>query len=264
MAPDTSGPPSVVPPPSVTRPAAEGAPRLVNASAVLERLQAAFPEAGITLVNDPGPAAQHSFLVDPAHAVEVARFLRDDPELRLDYCSNVTGVDWLDREVVETVKKTVAAEASVAGSADPGTASPGAAAAAGAAAPGGPATKVVEEKVKRVIPGYLEVVYHLYSMARKHGPVIIRQRTRNRTDDVAVTSLTPVWRSCEFQEREVYDLFGVNFSGHPDLRRILMWDTFVDHPMRKDYVEPDDYEWEPTAHGEVAAKAARHAGKAGS
>jgi NADH-quinone oxidoreductase subunit C len=53
---------------------------------------------------------------------------------------------------------------------------------------------------------------------------------------VALPSLTPVWRSCEFQEREIFDLFGILFEGHPDLRRILMWDNFADYPMRKDYV----------------------------
>ncbi|PYK59642.1 MAG: hypothetical protein DME21_12720, partial [Verrucomicrobia bacterium] len=48
------------------------------------------------------------------------------------------------------------------------------------------------------------------------------------------------------------------FDGHPDLRRILMWDGFQDYPMRKDYVEPDDYEYEPTPHDEVLEKAKRH------
>ena len=50
----------------------------------------------------------------------------------------------------------------------------------------------------------------------------------------------------------------MHFDGHPDLRRILMWDEFVDHPMRKDYREPDDYEYEPTPHGDVLAKAKEH------
>jgi NADH-quinone oxidoreductase subunit C len=95
-------------------------------------------------------------------------------------------------------------------------------------------------------------------MALKHGPVIIRMRTQNRSDAVTVPSLTPVWRSCEFQEREVFDLFGVRFEEHPDLRRILMWDNFAGHPMRKDYVEPDDYEWEPTPHKDVLEKAKAH------
>jgi NADH-quinone oxidoreductase subunit C len=74
-----------------------------------------------------------------------------------------------------------------------------------------------------------------------------------------IPSLTPLFRSAEFQEREIFDLFGIVFGGHPDLRRILMWDEFKDFPMRKDYVEPDDYEWEPTPHDEVLEKARRHA-----
>jgi NADH-quinone oxidoreductase subunit C len=56
----------------------------------------------------------------------------------------------------------------------------------------------------------------------------------------------------------VFDLFGVVFHGHPDLRRILMWDQFQDFPMRKDYVEPDDYEYEPTPHDAILDKARRH------
>jgi NADH-quinone oxidoreductase subunit C len=204
---------------------------------IRDRLLARFPGAEVTVVPNPGPAAQHSLLLGSAHAREIAAFLRDDPDLQLDYCSNVTGVDWPDKEVVDTAKVTVP---------DPA---------------GGP-PKVVEEKTKRVVPGCLEVVYHLYSLARRHGPVILRQRTANRTDRTEVPSLTPVWRACEFQEREAYDLFGIRFAGHPDLRRILMWDAFRDHPMRKDYVEPDDYEWEPTPHDEVLARAQAHYPKA--
>jgi NADH-quinone oxidoreductase subunit C len=111
-----------------------------------------------------------------------------------------------------------------------------------------------EEERERRVPGFLEVVYHLYSMALRHGPVVLRLRTENRSDRVSVPSLTPVWRSCELQEREIFDLFGVQFVGHPDLRRILMWDGFKDHPMRKDYRDPDDYEYEPTAHDRVLAR----------
>ncbi len=83
-------------------------------------------------------------------------------------------------------------------------------------------------------------------------------RTVNRTDQVELPSLTSVWRSAEFQEREIFDLFGVVFTGHPDLRRILMWEGFKDHPMRQDYVEPDDFEYEPTAHDEVLKRAQEH------
>ena len=200
-----------------------------------DRLLARFPGAEISIVTNPGAAAQHSLLLSAPHAREVATFLRDDSALRLDYCSNVTGIDWPEKEIVETTKSTV-----------PDPANP--------TAP----PKIVETKTKRLQPGCLEVVYHLYSMALKHGPVILRLRTGNRTDRVTLPSLTPIWRACEFQEREIFDLYGVVFTDHPDLRRILMWDEFKDHPMRKDYVEPDDYEWEPTPHGAVHTKAKTH------
>lgn len=206
---------------------------------IRDRLGARFPDGSLVIVPNPAPSGQHSILLSAGHAQEIATFLRDDSALKLDYCSNVTGIDWPEKEVVETTKTSVP---------DPA---------------GGP-PKVVEQKTTRIQDGYLEVVYHLYSMALRHGPVIIRMRTLNRAGDVSLPSLTPVWRSCEFQEREVFDLFGVIFAGHPDLRRILMWDEFKDHPMRKDYAEPDDYEWEPTPHGDVAVKAKAHeTGKAG-
>ncbi|MBI4354042.1 MAG: NADH-quinone oxidoreductase subunit C [Candidatus Omnitrophica bacterium] len=83
-------------------------------------------------------------------------------------------------------------------------------------------------------PGHIDVVYHLYSMRQKHGPIALRVKLPR--DNPVVGSVTPLWRGAEFQEREAYDLFGVIFEGHPDLRRILMWEGFKGHPMRKDYV----------------------------
>ena len=189
-----------------------------------------MPGAQLAIVQNGSPSAQHSLAVDAAHAVAAARFLRDDAGLQLDFCSNVTGVDWLDAELTEKTKVRQVVDG---------------------------VDKEVEETKKTLRPGYLEVVYHLYSMALKHGPVILRQRTANRADAV-VASLTPVWRGAELQEREVFDLFGVKFTGHPDLRRILMWDEFKDFPMRKDYVEPDDYEYEPTPHDGVMARVKAH------
>ncbi len=204
-----------------------------NLEQIRDRLLARFPGAEVTLINNPGPSAQHSLLLGLAQAREIALFLRDDPALRLDYCSNATGIDWPAKEFTDVVRTPVKDAA-------------------------GATLRILEEKTKRVTPGFLEVVYHLYSMEKKHGPVVIRLRTGNRTDQVTVPSLTPVWRSCDFQEREIFDLYGVNFEGHHDLRRILMWDGFKDHPMRKDYVAPDDYEWEPTPHGAVLEKAKAH------
>jgi NADH-quinone oxidoreductase subunit C len=95
-------------------------------------------------------------------------------------------------------------------------------------------------------------------MTLKQGPVVIRMRTTDRGEGARLPSLTPIWRSAEFQEREIFDLYGIKFDGHPDLRRILMWDEFEDFPMRKDYKEPDDYEYEPTPHDEVLVKAKQH------
>jgi len=195
------------------------------------RAEAAFPAAKIDIVPNPGPANQPSLLIDNEHAPEIAKFLRDDPTLRLDFCSNVTGVDWLDR----VVKKTTKIKQVVAG-----------------------VEKEIGQTTEEKIPGYLEAVYHLYSMTHKHGPVIIRMRTRDRAEGARLPSLTPIWRSAEFQEREIFDLYGICFAGHPDLRRILMWDEFEDHPMRKDYVQPDDFEWEPTPHDDVLARAKQH------
>jgi NADH-quinone oxidoreductase subunit C len=195
---------------------------------IKSRIVAAVPGAVIEIIANDAPSAQRSLLMDRAHGVAVADFLRDDPELRLDYCSNATGIDWPEAELTEKVKVKKVVDG---------------------------VEKEVEEVKKTLRPAYLEAVYHLYSMAKKHGPVILRLRTENRTDQNQLPSLTPIWRSCEYQEREIFDLFGIVFDGHPDLRRILMWDGFKDFPMRKDYVEPDDYEYEPTPHDEVLERA---------
>src|SRR6478609_6882904 len=194
-------------------------------------IETAVPGAKIEIVQNGSPSQQHSLLIDNEHAVAIARFLRVDSALLLDFCSNVTGVDWPDR----VVKKTTKVKKLVDGQ-----------------------EKEIVEITEEKIPGYLETVYHLYSMTHKHGPVIIRMRTADRGENVCLASLTTVWRSAEFQEREIFDLYGIHFDGHLDLRRILMWDEFEDHPMRKDYREPDDYEYEPTPHDDVLEKAKQH------
>ncbi|MEO5720861.1 MAG: NADH-quinone oxidoreductase subunit C [Chthoniobacterales bacterium] len=198
---------------------------------IILRAGLAAPGARMEIIPNPGPAQQPSLLLDHAHAAAIARFLRDDPALRLDFCSNVTGVDWLERKVKTTTKVMKLVEGE---------------------------EKEIDEVSEETVPGYLEAVYHLYSMSLKHGPMVIRMRTVDRAEGARLPSLTPIYRSAEFQEREIFDLYGIHFEGHPDQRRILMWDEFEDHPMRKDYVEPDDYEYEPTPHDEVLAKAKKH------
>jgi len=191
---------------------------------IVQKLQTIVPEAGLEIIANPAVSDQPSLRVDRAHVLDVARALRDDPELRFDTVSNATGVDWLERVEKERVEVRRVVDG---------------------------VEKVFEDFIEMRHPGRLEAVYHLYSIVLRHGPLVLRMRTDNRADRVSLPSLTPIWRSCELQEREIYDLYGIEFEGHPDLRRLLMWPEFRDHPMRKDYVDPDDYEYEPTPHDTV-------------
>jgi NADH-quinone oxidoreductase subunit C len=77
-----------------------------------------------------------------------------------------------------------------------------------------------------------EVVYQLVSFERK---IRLRVRVPVPENEAAVESLTPLWPGANFLEREVWDLFGIRFTGHPDLRRVLLYDEFQGHPLRKDY-----------------------------
>ena len=143
-----------------------------------------------------------SFVVPKDKLLEAARFLKENEKYRMDYLSCVTGVDYL-------------AQATRQGQ-------PGQAAAGGQS---------------ELANGYLESVNHLYSMEKKQGPIVLKVRVPR--NNPRMPSLVPVYRGAEYQEREAYDLFGIVYEGHPDLRRILMWDEFEGHPMRKDYVEED-------------------------
>ncbi|MEI6084180.1 MAG: NADH-quinone oxidoreductase subunit C [Verrucomicrobiota bacterium] len=167
---------------------------------IREAILNAVPGATVEIIPSTPAAQQPALLVDREHLLAAAKYLKEEARYQFDYCSCVTGVDYL--------------------------------------------------KV-----GQVEVVYHLYSVALRHGPVVLKVRAPRELDKCHVPSLTPVWRGCEFQEREAFDLYGIKFDSHPDLRRILMWDEFVDHPMRKDYVAPLDYEWEPTPHDETLDRA---------
>ncbi len=84
-----------------------------------------------------------------------------------------------------------------------------------------------------------EVVYLLYSMKRNE-----RLRIKARVGDgESILSVEPIWKAANWLEREVYDLFGIAFENHPDLRRILLWDEFEGHPLRKDFpVEGKDFD----------------------
>ena len=81
---------------------------------------------------------------------------------------------------------------------------------------------------------HMEMVYHAY---RTSGGGALVFKAQTERDNPEIPSLTPLWRGADFQEREAWDLYGIKFPGHPNLRRILMWDGFHGHPMRKDWRE---------------------------
>ena len=114
---------------------------------------------------------------------KLAEFLKGEPDLDFDHCSDLSGVDYLD---------------------------------------------------------YLEVVCHLYSYTLKHH---VRIKAKVTRDEPEIASLTSLWSTCDFHEREAWDLYGIVFVGHPDLRRILSDDDQLGHPYRKDVPLENDEEW---------------------
>jgi NADH-quinone oxidoreductase subunit C len=77
-----------------------------------------------------------------------------------------------------------------------------------------------------------DVVYHLYSVAHNHR---LRLKVAVEQDEPSVPTATGLWPIANWLEREVWDMFGIRFEGHPDLRRLLLYEEFVGHPLRKDY-----------------------------
>ena len=86
--------------------------------------------------------------------------------------------------------------------------------------------------------GSLAVIYNLFSMQHKHK---LEVRIKVPRDDGSLPSVANIWRTADWHEREAYDLFGMTFEGHLDLRRILLPEDWVGHPLKKDYLTPDYY-----------------------
>lgn len=82
---------------------------------------------------------------------------------------------------------------------------------------------------------HFELVYHLTSTVHHHS-VVLKVRLFGR-DDPSVASVIEVWQGADFQEREIWDLMGINFTGHPNMKRIMLWEGFSGHPLRRDYLE---------------------------
>lgn len=85
---------------------------------------------------------------------------------------------------------------------------------------------------------YIQVVLHLHSYTQRHAIVVKANVSR---EEPSMPSVEAVWKAANWLEREIYDLLGVVFTGHPDLRRLLMPEDWVGHPLRKDFVEPEEY-----------------------
>jgi NADH-quinone oxidoreductase subunit C len=139
--------------------------------------------------------------VAPESIVAVCKYLRDEPSLAFDYCNSVTAVDYLHTDEKKAAKSEW--------------------------------------------QPHLEVVYHLFSMQHKHSLVLKAMLSRWKDDEVGelpeIDSVAHVWRTADWHERECYDLFGIHFIGHPNLRRILCPEDWVGHPLRKDYEMPLEY-----------------------
>lgn len=133
--------------------------------------------------------------------VAVARFLHDEPELQFDFLNCITSVDYLQTDPKKLAKTTW--------------------------------------------QPHLEVLYHLTSIAHRQRLLVKVLLPRWKDDKLGqlpeVPSVCGVWRAADWHEREVYDLGGVWFTGHPDLRRILCPEDWAGHPLRKDYEMPVEY-----------------------
>ena len=146
--------------------------------------------------------------------LEVAAFLRDDPRLAFNFLMDLSCVDYL------TFGRYLANRPALA------TPSP---------LPYFMKQKPSAETWSRLVDDAafrFEVVSHFYSLDRRHR---VRVKVPVSAADPVLPSLTGLWHSANWFEREVWDMFGLRFTGHPDLKRILMYEEFEGHPLRKDY-----------------------------
>ena len=180
----------------------------MNSAALIQAVTERFPEA----VN-----ASHAYRGDATVIVaresllEVTRTLKDDPAFHMNFLMDLTAVDF--SVFGKNPSRAFFASSGVAVSPSPEIPDrdpwPG---------PPGPARFLV--------------VYHLFSLPLKHR---LRLEVPVEETDPEVDSLTSLWAAADWLEREVWDMFGIRFRRHPNLKRILMYDEFVGHPLRKDY-----------------------------
>lgn len=135
--------------------------------------------------------------------LEVMQLLRDDPELGFDFLSDVFGVD--NKALYEKKAKPKKK---------------------------GEGEEEPAEKDEGPTPPRFEVIYLLLSLKRNER---LQVKVRVPEDSPVVDSVTSLWKAADWPEREAFDMFGIRFTGHHNLKRLLMWDEFPAHPLRKDY-----------------------------
>lgn len=181
------------------------------------------------------PALDDIFFVDPGSIVEVMRFLRDDSELDFNYLECLTGVDYPDMPPVR-VTEAQPVEGTGASSDDGSSENE--------SSDEGAQQDSEDPLQNQGNLGSIQVVYHLRSYGKNHTVVLAVSLPR---DEARVGSVVSVWPTANWQERECFDLVGVMFEGHPDLRRLLLPDDWLGHPLRKDYEQPASYQGIPTS-----------------
>jgi NADH-quinone oxidoreductase subunit C len=180
----------------------------MTAAALIQAVKDRFPHAVTASHAYRGDA---TLLVGREFLLEVARTLKDDPAFQMSFLMDLTAVDF----------STFGTKRSPAFFAHSGVAVR-------------PNPEIPDEDPWPGPPGPARfvVVYHLYSLPLKHR---LRLQVPVEETDAEVDSLTCLWAGADWLEREVWDMFGIRFRGHPNLKRILMYDEFVGHPLRKDY-----------------------------
>jgi NADH-quinone oxidoreductase subunit C len=177
-------------------------------STLIESIRQRFPDAvsaQYAFRGDDTVVLRHGFLL------EVARFLKESPELSMNFLVDLTAVDYSRFGKRPAPAFFPSSGVSVRPSkqipdADPWSGPPG--------------------------QSRFALVYHFYSMALKHR---LRLVVPVEETDAVVDSLSSLWPGANWLEREVWDMFGIAFRGHPELKRILMYEGFEGHPLRKDY-----------------------------
>ena len=184
----------------------------MNAASLIESVTDRFPAAVTASHAYRGDA---TLIVRPKSLVEVARFLKEDTALKMNYLMDLTAVDYSTFGKHPTPAFFTSSGVAVKPSSEVPSELPDE-----EPWPGPPN----EER--------FAVVYHFFSTAHKHR---LRLSVPLEESVARVDSLTSLWPGANWLEREVWDMFGIRFTGHPDLKRILMYEGFEGHPLRKDY-----------------------------